>query len=147
MRAQLGLVSANRDFRVLLGAFVVQALAIGCMLAGVDYVARQVLHNRSAATLLFVCFVGPALVVTPLWQRLGGPRGKKRGYVIASLLLGGGALVLTAARTLPVTVVYLAVAVVGIGYAGAQLFPLAMLPDVAALDAARSTENRVGVFT
>lgn len=54
---------------------------------------------------------------------------------------------LTAARTLPVPVVYLAVAVVGVGYAGAQLFPLAMLPDVAALDAARSGENRVGVFT
>ena len=43
--------------------------------------------------------------------------------------------------------VYLAVAVVGIGYAGAQMLPLSMLPDVAAADAQRSGENRVGVFT
>ena len=35
----------------------------------------------------------------------------------------------------------------GIGYAGAQLFPLAMLPDTAAHDARRTGENRVGVFT
>mgnify|MGYP000873093474 FL=1 len=43
--------------------------------------------------------------------------------------------------------ILLAVAVVGVGYAGAQLFPLAMLPDVAAADAARTGQNRVGVFT
>ncbi len=52
-----------------------------------------------------------------------------------------------AARGLPAVAVYLAVAVVGVGYAGAQMFPLAMLPDVAARDAARSGENRTGVFT
>ena len=65
----------------------------------------------------------------------------------ASVLLGGGAVVLVAARSLPVVAVYLAVALVGIGYAGAQMFPMAMLPDVAAVDAARTGENRIGVFT
>lgn len=40
-----------------------------------------------------------------------------------------------------------AVAVVGVGYAGAQMFPLAMLADVAAVDAARTGQNRIGVFT
>ena len=48
---------------------------------------------------------------------------------------------------MPTALVYLAVAVVGVGYAGAQVFPLAMLPDVAAVDAVRSGENRIGVFT
>lgn len=33
------------------------------------------------------------------------------------------------------------------GYAGAQIFPMAMLPDVAAVDASRSGESRVGVYT
>ncbi len=42
---------------------------------------------------------------------------------------------------------YVAAALVGIGYAGAQVFPMAMLPDVAADDAARTGENRIGVFT
>jgi glycoside/pentoside/hexuronide:cation symporter, GPH family len=56
-------------------------------------------------------------------------------------------LALVGARGLPGFAVYLAVAVVGVGYAGAQMFPLAMLPDVAAVDAARTRQNRIGVFT
>jgi Na+/melibiose symporter-like transporter len=48
---------------------------------------------------------------------------------------------------MPAGLVYLAVAIVGVGYAGAQMLPLSMLPDVAAADAAESGENRVGVFT
>jgi len=43
--------------------------------------------------------------------------------------------------------VYVLAGVTGIGYAGAQLFPLAMLPDTAAHDARQTGENRVGVFT
>jgi glycoside/pentoside/hexuronide:cation symporter, GPH family len=147
LRDQLRTVGASRDFRALLGTFVLQALATGAMLAGVDYVARHVLGSRGAATVLFVCFVGPAILVTPLWQRVGARRGKRWGYAAASCLLGGGALALVAARSVPSVVVYLAVAVVGVGYAGAQMFPLAMLPDVAAVDAERSGENRTGVFT
>ncbi len=145
--AQLRVVAASRDFRLLLGTFVLQALATGAMLAGVDYVARHVLGRASASTLLFVCFVGPALLVTPVWQRVGARRGKRWGYVAASVLLAVGALVLVAARALPEGVVYAAVALVGVGYAGGQMFPLAMLPDVASVDAARSGENRTGVFT
>ncbi|GAB4065087.1 MFS transporter [Angustibacter speluncae] len=146
-REQLAVAGRDRDFRSLLGAFVLQALATGAMLAGVDYVSRHVLRDPGASTLLFVAFVGPALLVTPLWQRVGARHGKLRGYVAASLLLALGALVLVAARGLPAVVVYAAVAVVGVGYAGAQMFPLAMLPDVAARDAARTGENRTGVFT
>jgi len=145
--AQLRVVVGAKDFRLLLGTFVLQALATGAMLAGVDYVARHVLGTASASTVIFACFVGPALLVTPVWQRLGARRGKRWGYAAASVLLGGGAVVLVASRSLPSVAVYLAVAVVGVGYAGAQMFPMAMLPDVAAVDAARTGENRVGVFT
>ena len=42
------------------------------MLAGVDYVARTVLDQPRRSSILFACFVGPALLVTPLWQRLAG---------------------------------------------------------------------------
>ena len=38
-------------------------------------------------------------------------------------------------------------ALVGVGYAGAQVFPMAMLPDAAAVDARRTGENRAGVYT
>ncbi len=43
--------------------------------------------------------------------------------------------------------VFGATALVGVGYAGAQVFPLAMLPDAAAVDAGRTGQNRAGVYT
>ena len=147
LREQLRVVASAPDFRVLLATFVLQALATGAMLAGVDYVARYVIGDSGAASLLFACFVAPALLVTPLWQRVGHRWGKKAGYVVAAALLAAGALLLSSARVAPETVIFAATALAGIGYAGAQMFPLAMLPDTAAVDAARSGQNRAGVYT
>lgn len=142
---QLRIVTTDRPFRLLLTTFVLQALATGAMLAGVDYVSTWVIGTKLSATILFVCFVGPALIVTPLWQRYGLARDKKRGYLLASVLLGVGALAVASARSVPAAVIYGAVAIVGVGYAGAQLFPLAMLPDVASRNA--DAQTRVGVYT
>ncbi len=147
LRDQLRLVSAAPDFRVLLLTFVLQAIGVGAMLAGVAYVADDLLDSKPATTILFAAFVAPALLVTPLWERYADRRGKKSGYLVASLFLVVGSLVLFQARADQALVVYAAAAIVGIGYAGAQVFPMAMLPDVAAHDAATSGENRIGVFT
>ncbi|QIX25689.1 MFS transporter [Nocardioides sp. JQ2195] len=147
LRDQLRIVSQARDFRLLLITFVLQALATGCMLAGVDYLAGDVLGKQGASTILFICFVGPALVLTPLWARFGTRVGKKRGYVAASSVLAAGAALSVVSREAPAVVVFAAVGLIGVGYAGAQVFPLAMLPDAAAADAMRTGSNRAGVFT
>jgi Na+/melibiose symporter-like transporter len=144
---QLRVVAGARDFRLLLTTYVVQALAVGAMLAGVDYVARVVLDREGAASVLFACFVGPALILTPAWARVGRRLGKKGGYAASSLVLATGALLLVGAQALPAAVVYAATGLVGIGYAGAQVFPLAMLPDAAAVDAHHTGDNRAGVYT
>jgi glycoside/pentoside/hexuronide:cation symporter, GPH family len=147
LRDQLRVVGQSRDFRMLLTTFVLQALATGSMLAGVDYLSRHVLGRPGASTVLFVCFVGPALLLTPAWAAVGERVGKKAGYVAASVFLATGALLLVLAREVPPAVVFAATGLVGIGYAGAQVFPMAMLADTAAIDAARSGANRAGVFT
>jgi Na+/melibiose symporter-like transporter len=147
LRDQLKIVATARDFRLLLTTFMVQGLAIGCMLAGVDYLAREVLEDQSASTLLFVCFVGPALLLTPIWAAFGERVGKKEGYVVASLILAAGAGLAACAQVAPAALVYAATALVGVGYAGCQVFPMAMLPDTAATDAALTGENRAGVYT
>ena len=147
LRHQLRIVAAERDFRELLLVFVVQALGIGMMLAGVDYVARVLLGGGGASTVLFLCFVGPALLVTPLWQRVGQARGKRAGYVAGSVLLGGGALATLLAVRSGLAATAVTVAVVGVGYAACQMFPLAMLPDLAAADTARTGEDRAGTYT
>lgn len=147
LREQLRIVARARDFRALMLTYAIQALATGVMLAGVDYTARWVLGSPGASTALFVAFVAPAIVVTPVWERVGARRGKKAGFVVSSLFLAGGALLVWFARDLGIGAVAGALALVGVGYAGAQMFPLAMLPDAAAVDADRTGENRVGVYT
>lgn len=144
---QLRIVARAKNFRLLLVTFVVQALAVGAMLAGVDYVARVRLGASGLSTVLFVAFVAPALLVTPLWQRFGEARGKRTGYLLASLMLGGGALLTLVTMRVSVPALAATVAVIGVGYAGAQMFPMAMLPDNAAVDAMRTGQNRVGVYT
>ncbi|UYM06807.1 MFS transporter [Solicola gregarius] len=147
LRTQLAVVARAPEFRHLLTTFVLQALATGAMLAAVDYVARYLLDSRGQSSVLFACFVAPALLVSGAWSRFADRYGKRRGYTSASVLLAAGALGLVASLSGPAIIVYVATAVAGVGYAGAQVFPMAMLPDVAAIDAARTGQNRIGVFT
>jgi Na+/melibiose symporter-like transporter len=147
LRDQLRIIAGARDFRLLLTTFVVQALATGARLAGVDYLASVVLDRTSASTILFLCFVGPALLLTPAWARVGARVGKRTGYTWSSLFLALGALGTATAQVAPLPVVYLFAALAGVGYAGCQMFPMAMLPDAAAVDARRTGSSRVGVYT
>ncbi len=63
------------------------------------------------------------------------------------MVLTAGALLAGSAQFAPRAAVFAAVALVGVGYAGCQVFPLAMMPDTAAVDSHRTGENRVGVYT
>lgn len=147
LRRQLAVAAGNRPFRVLVACFVMQAAGVAAMLAGVQYFADHVLHDHDATTLLFVCVVGPAILVMPAWTRIGERVGKLRGLVAASLLLTVGTFALVAAPVLPVVLVYGIVALIGCGYAGQQLFGLAMMPDCVAYDTARTGRRQAGVFT
>ena len=102
LRAQLAVAGANRPFRALLICFVVQSAGVATILAGVNYFAGQILRDEeSGPTLLFVCFVGPALLVMPIWSRIGARLGKRTALVVASLILAVGAFALVAAPVLP----------------------------------------------
>ncbi|MGW5671389.1 MFS transporter [Micromonospora sp. NPDC003776] len=148
LRAQLAVAGRNRPFRLLLVCFVVQSAGVATVLAGVKYFADQVLRDpRTGPTLLFACFVGPALLVMPVWTRVGARFGKRAGLVVASLLFAAGALALVASPALPAAAVYAVVALIGVGYAGQQVFALAMLPDCIAYDTARTGRRQAGVFT
>ncbi len=147
LRAQLRVAASNRPFRVLVACFVAQATGVACMLAGVRYFAVYVMDDLSTTTLLFLFVVSPALFTTPIWRRLGERQGKLRGYVIASITLTVATFALTAAPLLPDAAIYLIIAMIGFGYAGQQLFGLAMLPDCIAYDTRRTGKRQAGVFT
>ncbi|MDY7089726.1 MAG: MFS transporter [Actinomycetota bacterium] len=147
LRAQIRVAVANRPFRALLLLWIIQAVGIGTMLAGVQYFADHVVERDSGATFLFAAFVGPALLVMPLWTRVGRRLGKPASLAVGSLLFAAGALALLSAPALPPVAVYLVVAVIGVGYAGQQVFAMAMLPDCIAYDTERTGRRQAGVFT
>nr|BFE76732.1 hypothetical protein GCM10020092_100330 [Actinoplanes digitatis] len=117
------------------------------MLAGVQYFSDHVIRQDSGATFMFAAFVGPALLVMPLWTRVGARHGKRRGLIAASLLFVGGALSLLLSPALPALAVYGLTALIGCGYAGQQVFALAMLPDLIERDTVRTGRRQAGVFT
>lgn len=147
LAANLRLTWRFRPFRILLLGFLIQALGIGVMLAGVPYYGARVLQDGQVAVVLFAAFVGPAILVMPLWVRASGRLGKRNGLLIASALFVVAAASLALGRPDRVGLVIALVVLVGVGYAGMQMFPLSMLPDAIAADEKASGRRRAGVFT
>ncbi|MCU1693751.1 MAG: transporter [Frankiales bacterium] len=145
--AQLRVVRGNPAFLALFTGYALQAVATGAMLAGAPYVATYVLDDSGLASVLFVCLVAPAALVMPAWRRLSLRTGKLTGYLLASSLFALAAAWLVLARSLPTAGVLLLTAVLGVGYAGMQLFPYAMLPDALAADQSAAGEARAGTYT
>ncbi|PJJ71586.1 Na+/melibiose symporter-like transporter [Diaminobutyricimonas aerilata] len=145
-RTGMAALRTSQPFRALLTAFVLQGLATGLMLAAAQYVATWVLRSTDAVTLLFVALIAPALIATPVWGAIARRIGKERAYLIASILFGVAALLVTLQLVAPGAWIYAPVALAGAAYAGMQALPMAMLPDVIALDARERGTGRAGVF-
>lgn len=138
-------VRASQPYRALLVTFVVQALAIGLMLAGVAYIAAEVLGTGTIG--LFLALVGPAIVVTPVWAIIARRIGKERAFAIATVLYALAAASMLLLLWTPGEWVYGSVALAGVAYAGLQSLPLAMLPDTVAYDAQTNGPGRAGTFS
>jgi glycoside/pentoside/hexuronide:cation symporter, GPH family len=147
VREAVDAVRRSRPFRTLLAAFVLQAVATGLMLAGAAYVARHVLHDEAAVSLLFAALIAPALACMPLWTRLARRDGKERGFVVATVLFAVATLGMVPLAWAPGAWVYVPTALAGVAYAGMQVLPLAMLPDVIAHDARTHGEGHGGTFS
>ncbi len=134
-----------RPFRWLLSVYFIQALGIGTVLAAIPFFAERILGSSGYSTVLFVGFVGPALLTMPLWPRLGASLGKLAGFRIATAAFAVGLLGLLGAKVFPFPVTMVFVAFCGVGYAGISVFPLAILPDLIGDEEARTGETRAGV--
>ncbi|MGW1812995.1 MFS transporter [Streptomyces sp. NPDC002125] len=147
LRAQLAAARSSRPFLYLAGMWTLQALAIGVMLAGVQYFATYTLGSAGAVTPLFACLIGPLVLFMPLWNRLARRKGVTYAQWCASLLYTAGAVLLAFTGVAGPAVGYAAVVLVGIAYAGLQLLPLTMLADTLAADAVATGRRRAATFT
>ena len=144
--AAIAALRRSRALRMLLGAFVLQGLATGLMLAGAQYVATWVLDSEAAVSALFTALIAPALICAPLWGAIARRRGKEYGFIAATVLFAVAAISLTGLWWSSGVWVYGSVAIAGAAYAGMQSLPLAMLPDVIGHDEARHGESSAGTI-
>jgi glycoside/pentoside/hexuronide:cation symporter, GPH family len=146
-RRGLAMLRSSKAFRTLLGTFFVQALAVGGMLAGTQYIATWVLGDESGVTLLFIALVLPAVFAGPIWGVVARRIGKEMAYRLATALFGFAALLLVGLVWIPGYWIVVPIGVVGFAFAGLQALPLSMLPDVIAHDARSNGPGRGGSFS
>lgn len=146
--AHLAAAWRNRSFRVLLVSVIVQLTAVGLLLAVVPYYAHHVLKGgHQTVTLLFIALVAPAMLAMPLWARVSRGLGKLRSYRLCIGAFAALSLTLFFATPEFGRFIYLQVALIGVAYAGTQLFPFSMLPDTLLEEFAVTGVRREGVFS
>lgn len=121
-----------RHFKPLAIAYILQLAALGVFTAVAPFFVVEVMgSDESAMANLFLALLFGTLITLLLWSELGKRFGKVRAYFAAALLLVG-ALFFSSFAHGPEdwTYLYICVFIVGVGFAGLQLLPFAMLTDL-----------------
>lgn len=148
IRAQLAAALQNRRFRVLVLSLVVQVTGVGVLLACVPYLSRYLLGGTSSTvTALFLALMIPALAGMPAWTWVSGRLGKVRSYRLSIALFGVASVGLFFTAPGREALVFPVIAVMGLAFAGTQVFPFALLPDTLREDASQAGVRREGFFT
>ncbi|WAC57692.1 MFS transporter [Gordonia sp. SL306] len=145
-RSAAAVLRRSRPLRLLLGAFLLQGLATGLMLADGQYVATWVLGDEAAVSYLFVALIGPAVLFAPIWGAVARRIGKESGFAIATTLFAVASVSLVLLHWTPGWWVYPVIGFAGAAYAGMQSLPMAMVPDVITHDAHTHGQNSAGVI-
>ncbi|MFI6164265.1 MFS transporter [Micromonospora haikouensis] len=143
------LTAALRDgqFRWLVAAYLAMSTTTHLVLAGVPYYAEYELGRPALTTVLVAAFVAPALLVTPGWLAVARRAGKQRALLVAQGTFAAGSLVLAVGAPAGLPVLVAAVTVLGIAFAGMQLLPFAMMPDVVRAAGTTGAGTYTGVWT
>ena len=139
----------DRDFRMLVLSYLFTGTVTHLFMAGVPYYAEYVFGSVGLTALFMGAFLAPALLATPVWLRVSRRTGKQKGLLISQSIFIVGSLSLAAGSVLGVAVTTVVVAMLGIAFAGLQLFAFSMVPDVvraASADGSKAA-SYTGVWT
>ncbi|MDL9947801.1 MFS transporter [Gordonia sp. ABSL11-1] len=144
-RAAVTVLRRSRPLRLLVGAFLLQGLATGLMLADGQYIATWILDDEGAVSVLFAALIAPALVFAPVWGAVARRIGKESGFFIATVIFAVATIGLCGLRWSPGWWVYPVIGIAGAAYAGMQSLPMAMIPDVISDDERRHGPGSAGI--
>jgi GPH family glycoside/pentoside/hexuronide:cation symporter len=149
IRDQLALAFSNKPLITLVTVFLLQMAGIGALVALLPYFVNYILvQPGSVFTLGFVVLTVASVLAMPLWVRVARRRGKAGAFAFALLIFAAMNLAMGALSSdVPLAAFYVLTAVLGLGFAGTQLFPFAMLPDAIDHDLERSGLRREGAVS
>jgi Na+/melibiose symporter-like transporter len=149
MREQLALALSNRPLVRLIVIFLLQMSGVGALIALLPYFVSYILvQPGSVFTLGFVVLTVTSVLAMPAWVWAARRSGKAGPYALSLLIFAAMNLaMLLLSPSVPLVMFYALVTVMGIGFAGTQLFPFAMLPDAIDHDVARSGLRREGAVS
>lgn len=134
----------DRGFRSLALSYLFTGTTTHLFLAALPFYTEYVFEDTGLTAVFMGAFLGPAVVAGPAWARLSRRIGKQRGLLISQAAFIAGSLApLLGYGAAPAVAV---VAVLGVAFAGLQLFAFSMVPDAVAAAEARGTA-RAGAYT
>lgn len=136
----------DRDFRNLVLSYLFTGTTTHLVLAAVPFYAQYVLEDTGLTAVLMGAFLGPAVFASPLWLKVSRRIGKQRGLLLSQAMFVVGSAVLAGGERLGVPVTVAVVVLLGISFAGLQLFAFSMVPDAVAA-AERRGSSRAGAYT
>ncbi|MEA3221586.1 MAG: MFS transporter [Thermodesulfobacteriota bacterium] len=138
----------NSPFKMLMTMYIFQSLAIGVLMAGLIYYVKYVmgLPETSMGIIFPVLFV-TAIVFIPVWVRIGVKIGKIKAYILGLSLLAVMLISLFFTKPSQLSLFYIQIFLLGIGFSSFQLFPFSMLPDTIEFDEMQSGMRREGIFS
>lgn len=134
----------DRDFRALALSYLFTGTTTHLFLAALPFYTEYVFDDTGLTAVFMGAFLGPAVVAGPVWMKVSRRIGKQRGLLISQVVFAAGSLApLLGYGTAPAVAV---VVVLGIAFAGLQLFAFSMVPDAVAAAESRGTV-RAGAYT
>lgn len=148
VREQIRIAFRNVPFIMLIASYALQSVGIGVLMAGLIYYIKHVmLLPETAMGIMFPILFGTAIVFIPVWVKIGVKLGKIRAYRIGLAIIA--VMLVSTFFTNPgqLTLFYIQLVFLGIGFSSFQLFPFSMLPDTIEYDEMKSGMRREGIFS
>ncbi|MEW1893785.1 MULTISPECIES: MFS transporter [unclassified Streptomyces] len=149
--ADLRIALRDHDYRTLVLSYLFTGTTTHLFLASLPYVTEYVFDAPRLTALFMGLFLGPALFAAPAWTAWSRRHGKQRGLLLSQGVFAAGSVTLLPGATLDgtpgVVVTAGVVMVMGVAFAGLQLFAFSMLPDAIAAAGAAKAGAYTGVWT
>lgn len=140
----LAILTRNAPFRRLIGAYLVDRLAMGVYFGVQPVLISQALGLQQHVLTVAIVNTVAAVLLAPLWVPIAGKLGKHRAYCIANLVTALAYLSLFVVPSAVVVPVLLANVVMAFGNGGTMIMPPAMTADAVDADELQSGVAQMG---